>query len=110
MITTMECTKIHSSFRWFTSSKTYFRVFNSVIERVADQVNKRITDLINDRPIQFGFSSCNLKVNLLIQITRELPDHFRKTIEYSINRNHPHIENNRLEVSCIPCNPFDSFI
>ncbi len=58
-----------------------------------------ITDFINDSTVQFRFSSYYFKRHFFIKISRQLPYHFRETIEYSFHWNHAHIQNNLLQIT-----------
>ncbi|MNJ46473.1 hypothetical protein D3C77_416030 [compost metagenome] len=99
MISTVESTQLNGSCLRLASSDALCRRFNAVIDRISQQMHKRITDLIDDGAIQLGLRTDNDQIDFLVQRFGHVSNHARKAAEYRIDRNHAQLENNVLKIT-----------
>ena len=55
---------------WFALRFPHIRVFDAMVQRVAEKVNHGIADFIDDRSVEFRFRAFDLKLNVLAHLSR----------------------------------------
>ncbi|MNZ82215.1 hypothetical protein D3C78_1009080 [compost metagenome] len=72
--------------------------FNSVVYRVAKQMDKRIANFINNSTIKLGFCACNDEIDFFVKRLRQIPNHTRESVKYGIHWYHPQLEDDGLQI------------
>jgi len=66
------------------------RLFDAVVDRIADGVCKRVSDRLDDRPIQFGFLAVHNKLHVFAEL-REITNNARELRPDVANGLHPRL-------------------
>ena len=60
-----------------------------MIDGIANQVNERVANLIDDRPIEFRLRACDLKLDFFMDVFRDRTYHAWEAVEHLLDRHHP---------------------
>ena len=77
-----------------------FRVFDSVIDRIADEMHQGIGDRLDDGLVDLGFFPDELQFDLLLLFAREVPDEAEHLPEGARDRNHANAHRDVLDRAC----------
>ncbi len=96
--------------RLFSVFRSDFWCLDSVINGIPDQVDEWIADFIDDRAIELRLCSFDFQFDLLVKVLGELAYHSGEPVEYGLHRNHPHVQDDGLQIAGNPRHPFNRFI
>ena len=82
---------------WLTGGDAVVGMLDSVVHRVAHQVDDRIAERIDDRAIELGVPPDELQVDLLAELARQVADESREAHEDDVDGDHPDLHDHRLE-------------
>ena len=71
-----------------------------MVNRIADTVHDRITQIINDRLVKFCIFTFYYEVNLAAQITAQIADNTREAVENRTDGNHADFHDAFLQFAC----------
>jgi hypothetical protein len=69
-----------------------------VVDRVAEQVDERVPDLVEHGPVELDVQPVHLEGDVLAQVARKVPDHAREPVEYVADRDHARLHDLVLEL------------
>ncbi|GAK51141.1 hypothetical protein U14_02383 [Candidatus Moduliflexus flocculans] len=74
----------------FSGGGSIFRRFQTMIHGVADHMDQRIADLIDDNPIQFGFFAFGGEFDFFAGLLAQIANQTRHFLKHALDGNHPH--------------------
>jgi hypothetical protein len=80
-----------------------------MVHCIADQVDKRVADLVNNRSVQFGFLAEDLQIHLFAQVTGQAADDAGEFLEDLVHRDHAHLKDLHLQFRGDKIHPFGEF-
>jgi len=79
--------------RWLSCPRPLLGGFDPVVYAITDEVDKRVTELVQDRLIQLGLRSFRDEVNFLTQFRGEVVNQALESAEGRADRHHPNAQN-----------------
>ena len=68
----------------------------TMVERVAHEVDERVAERVDDRPVELGVAAGQLQLDLLAELAGEVANEPREPHEDCVDRDHPHLHDQRL--------------
>ena len=84
----VERVQFQCAYLGFASGDAFLRHFQTVIQRVANQMNQRVTDFLEDGLVKLGTLTVELQVDLLAERVAGIPHQAREATEGETDRQH----------------------
>ena len=78
--------------RGFAEALANLGGLDAMIHRVADQVNQRLGDLLDDFLVELGLAAANLELDFLAEGARQVADRPRERVEHRRDRQHRQLD------------------
>ncbi len=69
----------------------------AVVERVADEVDERVAEGLDDGAVELGVLADELELDVLAELGRQVADEAREAHEDGVDRDHPDLHDHRLQ-------------
>nr|QNO41834.1 hypothetical protein ADJAJEDA_00003 [Methanosarcinales archaeon ANME-2c ERB4] len=72
-------------------TRPHFRRFDAMVNAVSEQVNERLSDLVQHGPVKFNLFSYDDQINILTLLLGKVANHSREPVEDLSNSHHAHL-------------------
>ena len=98
VIALLSCFETDNTLARFASREAFFSRLDAMINRVANEMDERISQILNHRLINFGFFSDQRQLDVLAQLPREVASDPRVFLEKAPDRLHSGFHHRVLQI------------
>ena len=91
--------QFHRALLRLASRPAFLGRFQAVINRVSDEMNQGIGDLLNHGLVQLGIFADQFQPDIFADLVRQVADHARKFTEHLADRKHPRLHDRGLQIA-----------